>query len=207
MDKQNSKEKIIKAGKDEFISKGFKDASLRQIAKKAGVTTGAIYAHFKDKEALFEELISPATTIMEDLFNNTSKEYKSLFYEAPKLKYIIWDKASERMKNHIEDIYKDYDAFKLLLCCSEGTKYSDFIFKLINESILGTKDYFRYLENKGIKIHQLSDRELEVLIHTHFSSIYEVVRRDMSYDEAKTYIDTINDFFSAGWMKILNFTV
>ena len=34
---------ILAAGKEEFLEKGFKSASLRNIVKTAGVTTGAFY--------------------------------------------------------------------------------------------------------------------------------------------------------------------
>lgn len=37
---------ILAAGKEEFLEKGFKSASLRNIVKTAGVTTGAFYGYF-----------------------------------------------------------------------------------------------------------------------------------------------------------------
>lgn len=43
---------ILAAGKEEFLEKGFKSASLRNIVKTAGVTTGAFYGYFSGKEAL-----------------------------------------------------------------------------------------------------------------------------------------------------------
>ena len=39
-------EMIKKAAKEEFCEKGFKSASLRNIVKKAGVTTGAFYGYY-----------------------------------------------------------------------------------------------------------------------------------------------------------------
>ena len=42
-------EKIIACAKEEFLQKGYSDASLRTIAEKAGTTTGSIYSRFKDK--------------------------------------------------------------------------------------------------------------------------------------------------------------
>ena len=46
-------EKIQQTALDEFLEKGFLGASLRQIVKHAGVTTGAFYGYFSSKEALF----------------------------------------------------------------------------------------------------------------------------------------------------------
>lgn len=51
---------IIEAALDEFIARGFTATRLDDVAKRAGVAKGTIYLHFKDKEALFEELIQTA---------------------------------------------------------------------------------------------------------------------------------------------------
>jgi AcrR family transcriptional regulator len=51
---------IIEAAMDEFIARGFAATRLEDVARRAGVAKGTIYLHFKDKEALFEELIRTA---------------------------------------------------------------------------------------------------------------------------------------------------
>ena len=52
-------EKIQEAAMAEFLDKGFQGASLRQIVKNAGVTTGAFYGYFSSKEALFASIVEP----------------------------------------------------------------------------------------------------------------------------------------------------
>ena len=54
---KETKEKLLKSAKAEFMEKGYAAASLRSICKNAGVTTGALYFFFKDKEDLFESLV------------------------------------------------------------------------------------------------------------------------------------------------------
>src|SRR5215210_386247 len=51
---------IMDSALDEFIARGFSAARLDDVAKRAGVAKGTIYLHFKDKEALFQELIREA---------------------------------------------------------------------------------------------------------------------------------------------------
>lgn len=48
---------ILSAAMREFLEKGFKSASLRNIVKTAGVTTGAFYGYYDSKEELFEALV------------------------------------------------------------------------------------------------------------------------------------------------------
>jgi AcrR family transcriptional regulator len=51
---------IIDAAMDEFIARGYAATRLDDVATRAGVAKGTIYLHFKDKEALFQELIRTA---------------------------------------------------------------------------------------------------------------------------------------------------
>jgi AcrR family transcriptional regulator len=48
---------ILDAALDEFSAKGFAAARMDDVAAKAGVAKGTIYLYFKDKEALFQELV------------------------------------------------------------------------------------------------------------------------------------------------------
>lgn len=57
-DQENTIEKIKQTALDEFFMHGYNKASLRMICSRAGVTTGAMYFYFKNKEALFREILS-----------------------------------------------------------------------------------------------------------------------------------------------------
>ena len=48
---------ILAAALDEFAARGFAAARLDDVAKRAGVAKGTIYLHFRDKDALFQEII------------------------------------------------------------------------------------------------------------------------------------------------------
>ena len=57
-----SRERLIECAKKEFLEKGFAKASLRQIAAEAGLTTGAVYFFFKDKNGLFGAVVEKTLT-------------------------------------------------------------------------------------------------------------------------------------------------
>ena len=46
---KETRKKLLECAKKEFLAKGYMKASLRNICKDAGVTTGALYFFFKDK--------------------------------------------------------------------------------------------------------------------------------------------------------------
>lgn len=49
---------ILRAALEEFSARGFAAARLDDVAQRAGVGKGTIYLHFRDKEALFRELVT-----------------------------------------------------------------------------------------------------------------------------------------------------
>jgi AcrR family transcriptional regulator len=56
------REAILSAALDEFSECGFAAARLDDVAKRANVAKGTIYLYFRDKEALFQELIRSMLT-------------------------------------------------------------------------------------------------------------------------------------------------
>ena len=57
--RKQTEQKLIESGKAEFLKKGYAKANLRDICKAAGVTTGAFYFSFANKEALLAAILDP----------------------------------------------------------------------------------------------------------------------------------------------------
>ena len=58
---EDTQKNLINAAISEFAEYGFQKSSLRRICAKAGVTTGALYFFFNDKEDLFANAVTPVT--------------------------------------------------------------------------------------------------------------------------------------------------
>ena len=71
-------ERIQQAALDEFSEKGFLGASLRQIVKHAGVTTGAFYGYFSSKEALFASIVEPHAAALMGRFMEAQTSFAEL---------------------------------------------------------------------------------------------------------------------------------
>jgi AcrR family transcriptional regulator len=54
--KQRTREKILAAARSLFAERGYEGATIRDIAKAAGMSTGAVFASFTDKSDLFTEI-------------------------------------------------------------------------------------------------------------------------------------------------------
>ncbi len=60
-----SRAAILDAALTLFSHQGYRGTSIRDIAARAGVSTGNVYHHFRDKEAIFETLLSQYATAVE----------------------------------------------------------------------------------------------------------------------------------------------
>ncbi|KZC87193.1 HTH-type transcriptional regulator MtrR [Neisseria flavescens] len=77
-----TKEYLMLAALDTFYQKGIARTSLNEIAQAAGVTRGALYWHFKNKEDLFDALFQRIcddieSCIKEDSNNNNEQAWSS----------------------------------------------------------------------------------------------------------------------------------
>ena len=55
-------ENILKCAKEEFLANGYENASLRNIAEKAGTTKSSLLYRYSDKEALYHSIVPVSYT-------------------------------------------------------------------------------------------------------------------------------------------------
>ena len=72
--KEESREMILDAAKDEFLEKGFKESSMRRIAQKSKMTVGNLYRYFKNKEDLLEVIVAPAYRAMNKMVSDLTDD-------------------------------------------------------------------------------------------------------------------------------------
>ena len=66
-------DRVLECAKEEFLSKGFLDASLRTIAQEADTSTGSIYTRFGDKEGLFRAIAEPVVDQFKAMFRRVQE--------------------------------------------------------------------------------------------------------------------------------------
>jgi AcrR family transcriptional regulator len=120
---------ILDAALDEFSAQGFAAARLDDVARRANVAKGTIYLHFKDKEALFQELIrvqmNPVVAVFE----------AALASDMPL--NVLMDQAIEIF---IREIYNTHRKQVLRLIISEGPRFpalAEFYYREVLSRLLG----------------------------------------------------------------------
>ena len=132
-------EKIQQAAMDEFAQKGFLGASLRQIVKQAGVTTGAFYGYFSSKEALFASIVEPHAAALMGRFMEAQVSFAEMpEEEQPEHMGLESSQCVHWMVDYICD---HREQVKLLLCKAEGTSYEHFVHNMVEVEVEYTLQY------------------------------------------------------------------
>ncbi len=195
-----TQERILACSRREFLQKGFKGASLRRIAAAAGLTTGAIYGYFRDKNAIFEALVDPVCRQTEEFFSRFAAAY---YREGHVISRISVKKSVDDMRQIYRFIYDHFDEFRLLVACSEGSSKANFSHMLAEHETRYTIEYLEHMKRNG-KIEFFMDEEtIHVLSDSYISALLEPVRHSMPYEDAVKKAEPLAAFFSGGWAAII----
>ena len=193
--------KIHSAAMLEFQKKGFQRASLRNIVKAAGVTTGAFYGYYNSKEELFDALVGEQAKYVLQLFDTTLEDFEKLPGETQTRQ--MTEISSDAISGMIDYVYDNYDVFKLIILHAEGTKYSDFVHQLVIKETESTFAYIDTLKQMGYSVEPINKNLIHIVASGLFSGIFETIVHDMPKEEAQEYIRQLQRFCAAGWEEFL----
>ncbi len=194
-------ESIHRAAKAEFLEKGFQSASLRNIVKTAGMTTGAFYGYYKSKEGLFEALVSEHYDFILNRFQAAQREFAALPHEQQPEH--LSNISGLSMFDMLHYAYLHLDEFKLILCCSEGTRFAGLIDEMVEIEVTATHAYQKVLAELGRPSPRIDPQLEHILITGMFNAFFELVIHEMPLSDAENYLHEMRAFYTAGWMKIM----
>lgn len=194
---------ILEAARSEFLEKGYQGASLREIAKRAGVTTGALYGYFAGKSKLFAALVKKPYNYTLELYRDVLSDFFALPAEQQQADMIgCTHKCMMRM---VDYMYAHYDSFKLILCCSQGTPYASMVHELAHLDVLATQQFRSSITGAGVPLKPVNKTLEHMLTSGMFSTFFELIVHDIPRKDADEYVRQMLDFYSAGWQKIMGF--
>lgn len=199
-DKTETHERILPAAKEEFLEKGFEQASMRSIAAKAGMSAAGLYRHFADKEALFAALVEPAMAACERWYT----AHKAWDYEMLEQNDLdtMWESGADA-RLITEVVYPHFDAFKLLICKSAGTRYASYLHDLVMLEQEETLAFMEAARVRGIPVKDIREEEIHLLMSAYVTALFEVVVHDFPQEDAVHYLETLQAFFCPGWRAVL----
>lgn len=189
--------KITDAAFSEFLEKGYRDASLRKIAEKAGVTVGAIRTRYKTKDELFCSLLEPLISEIETVFRSVKVEYLQM--PAYDMVQHLEDSMKMESETILRLIFEHYDEAVLLLCRSAGSSMEGFFDKIVERKVCESEAFF-----KGLKEKYFDGNLLRLLISSQFHSYFQIVSGGYEKEAAEGYMNAAMRYHFGGWMALFN---
>ena len=199
---EETQRNILETAKRHFLSDGLTGASLRNIVKDAGLTTGAFYKYYPTKEALFDALTDPYLEHIYEIYDQVVAEFEKLSADdQTKNMASISDEGMEEMLNYV---YDHYDNFKLLLKCGDSGKYEDFIHGMVAREIKSSHRYLEKMKEDGVEVPVVDDSLMHMIYTGFFSSIFQIIEHDIDRITAKENIKQLKQFNIGGWERLWN---
>ncbi len=190
--KEEIEKKILDYATEDFFQKDYRAANMREIAQKAGIPTGLIYSYFKNKEDLFDAVVSPAYNHInmllkeEEEIDNSRHPFENFF--AREMEFMLTLLKTNRRQ------------FIILIDKSKGTNYENALEDIVSFMRMHIKNHLSgkiNLVNAG-----MDDTFLHIIANSFVESFCEVARhyegeewaRNMLVLLGKHYFYGINAF-------------
>ena len=190
--------RILQSAKEEFLEKGFLGASLKEICRKAQVTTGALYKRYQGKEALFCAVVAETVEDLEAYAAAKTCMNPKEFTDEMLVK--SWKMDKEYMLRWFKFLYDRYDGFLLLIKGAQGTCYAEFqhdwVQRMSDESYI----YYQEAYHRGLTKKEISRLELHIMLTAFWVTVFEPFIHGFHWDEIvrhNTYICDLFDWYAA----------
>ncbi len=187
--------KLLEISKSEFLEKGYKDASIKLICSKAGVTTGAFYKRFKSKDELFFALNK---NLLDNLSNYVVELYE-LYKKAEQTKSLedIVYAISVEENYYLNIIFDYYDECKLIICKGYGSKLHEQFEMKIDKKISDTHNFLQIVQGKKIDFHLV-----DLVLKQEVNTFKYILDNDFNKSKAQAFLSSMNKFYIEGWKLI-----
>lgn len=196
---------IKNSAKTLFINIGYEKTSMRAIASGAGVTAGALYRFFQNKEdlyhAIFDDFIQDLLQIEhshqpDNLAALTNHELVDLFYS----------RSSYTLLTHL---LPQFDLMKSLLLAGNHTYIENMKHTYLTTRTIFSLTLYNELMRRNIAARSLSAKEIFVLEETMFSAICSFVihsdQEDIEKKDALLPYETYFSILTAGLKEKIGF--
>ncbi|WP_338555722.1 TetR/AcrR family transcriptional regulator [Paenibacillus sp. KS-LC4] len=198
---EKTEKRLLAYAKAEFMEMGYAGANMRTIAQKAGMTTGAIYRYFHDKNALFAALVGPTADEIMQHFEKLARFQLKMLEQNNKIEELA--ESSDGLLQVVDFIFSRFEVFDLLINRSAGSAWENYMDSLIEHDLASTQAYLEKMVQMNLLAQTPLPRHLAILVKQSYKQVLEIVASQMSREEALEYMQLLIPFLYAGWSTIL----
>ena len=150
---------------------------------------------------LLQKLVGEPHDYLIGRFKDAQREFAQLPHEQQP--EVMGDISGLCMYDMLHYAYAHLEECKLILCCSEGTRFSGLIDEMVEIEVESTHTYLAVLNELGRPSPKIDPKLEHILITGMFHTFFELVIHEMPLRDAENYIREMRAFYTAGWMKIM----
>lgn len=189
---------IQKAARNEFNRKGFKDASMRSIAKESGVGLSNIYNYFLNKDEIFLDIVMPAKEALYDFVGEKHTEKHMDFNFMSTLDY-----QEETVEEYIYLLTKYKEELRLLLFYSQGSSMANFREDITEYLTEVSNNHINLVKKHYPQVHDVSPFFTHALCAFMVSSVGEIIRHNLEKQKIRDFFREYFRFQIAGWRELI----
>ena len=211
---KETKKKLLECAMKEFSEKGYMKASIRNICKEAGVTTGALYFFFKDKEDLFGNLVAETLYgleyIIEQHFIEEVTATEALSGGDMSVAALAaaqgFDDDMAIAREVIRYLFRHKDVIELLLTKAQGSCYENLPDKMVDKvevhytqmyiAMKGYKSKRELTKEDKFIIHWMSHDQIDIFIH--------IATHCKNAKEGEKQMKNMMAYMIGGWYGVIN---
>lgn len=197
-DEKETRAKLLASARAEFLEKGYTQASLRNICKNAGVTTGALYFFFEDKEDLFAALVEePLRGLYEIMKSHYEEEIVHTDNSVMGKEDFGEDFAAAKQAVHY--MYQYYDEFQLILTKCQGSRFE----QCVDQFVDITEKHCRVMADKFSALFggkHVEDYIVHWMAHMQIDMFAHMLTHEKSEEAALSYMEDMVKFMVSGWL-------
>ena len=198
-----TKKKILDSAMAEFLEKGFMNASLRTIESNAGLTTGAMYRHFKDKDALFCALVDDAIDMATKTVMLADVSHHLDFDSLGSKEHL--EEENKQTSDLLNYIFEHFDAFTLLLTKSAGSTHEHFQEEICDLYTKNCEQLFNWMYKNQVSTKKIDKMTTHFIASTIINAFMEIITHKMSKKAAFQYMENIMEFTRYGMIHMMGF--
>ncbi len=198
---EDTQKNILDTARKHFLKDGLTGASLRNIVKDAGLTTG----HFTSIIRRKRHFLMPDGSYMEhiyQIYDQIVEEFEKL--SASDQTRNMSDTSSDGMEQMVDYIYDHYDNFRLLLKCGDSGKFELFIHNMVEREMKSSLNYMEKMKENGVKIPIVEESLMHMIYTGFFSSVFQIIEHDIDRETAKKNVHQLKEFNTGGWERLWN---
>lgn len=187
--------RIVEAAKAEFLAHGFQKASLHKIADRAGITTGALYTRYKNKDALFCSLLDQVFAKIRDQYAPLAKSY----YDAQASGDLqqLMDAIRQEERVYLDLMFAYYDECVLFFCRSDGSSVQTMLESMMAEKARQTVEFLKSIAKREVDLDGM-----ELILMEQFRYYRLILEKGCTKEKAVSCLETVSAFLEAGWRYI-----